>query len=217
MNGRQINLDFFLGGDYKFLLLLMGLSGATSNHACLWCKVHKDERWNMSYNIQYFNSPEMKRDLKDLRESAEKKSGNYCCVNPPLLNIELDHIIPDELHLLLRIIGNLVADAVEWDRSDNWNKKKSERKNTHVIELTETIRACGISFDIWEKSNADGKGSGTYDFTSLMGSDKKKLLDKLPDKFEGIIRPATCATVTEIWKSFQLYMELSHSKSHQNR
>ena len=120
VNGKQINLDFFLGGDYKFLLLLMGLSGATSNHACLWCKVHKDERWNMSYNIQYFNSPETKRDLKDLRESAEKKSGNYCCVNPPLLNIELDHIIPDELHLLLRIMdvlnGNLVADAVEWDR-----------------------------------------------------------------------------------------------------
>ncbi|CAB4020859.1 Hypothetical predicted protein, partial [Paramuricea clavata] len=101
-------------------------------------------------NIKYFNSPEMKRDLKDLRESAEKKSGNYCCVNPPLLNIELDHIIPDELHLLLRIMdvltGNLVADAVEWDRSDNWNKKKSERKNTHVIELTETIRACWYFF-----------------------------------------------------------------------
>jgi hypothetical protein len=43
-----VNLEFFLGGDYKFILLMMGLSGATSNYACAWCKIHKDERWNMS-------------------------------------------------------------------------------------------------------------------------------------------------------------------------
>ena len=29
-----VNLEFFLGGDYKFILLMMGLSGATSNYAC---------------------------------------------------------------------------------------------------------------------------------------------------------------------------------------
>ena len=32
----------------------------------------------------------------------------------------------------------------------------------------------------WEKLNADGRNSGIYDFTSLMGSDKKILLEMLP-------------------------------------
>ena len=38
--------------------------------------------------------PEVKlRKLQDL-----KGDGKFCCENIPLLNIELDHIIPDELH-----------------------------------------------------------------------------------------------------------------------
>ena len=35
------------------------------------------------------------------------------------------------------------------------------------------IRSCGIGFEIWEKTNADGKGSATFDLTSLLGNDKK--------------------------------------------
>jgi hypothetical protein len=38
-------------------------------------------------------------------------------MNPPLLNIDLDHVVMDELHLLLRVmdilIKNLIMDAVE--------------------------------------------------------------------------------------------------------
>jgi len=37
-------------------------------------------------------------------------------------------------------------------------------------------------FDIWEKTNADSKGSGMYDFTSPLEADKKKLLAELPAK-----------------------------------
>ena len=92
----------------------------------------------------------------------------------PLLHI-LDHVILDELHLLLRIldvlIENLVHDALEWDHKENWDKRKGQQKNEHLKNLESTIRSCGVSFDIWEKTNADGKGSGQYDFTSLLGSD----------------------------------------------
>jgi hypothetical protein len=45
--------------------------------------------------------------------------------------------------------------------------------------------------------NANGSGSGTYDFPSLMGSDKRKLLGQLgkkleinPDAVEQSIRPS---------------------------
>lgn len=99
-------------------------------------------------------------------------------MNAPLINIDLDHVILDELHLLLRImdvlINNLVTEAVHWDQQDNWNKRKKDQTRNHLDKLKNTIRSCGVTFEIWEKSNADGKRSGQYDFTSLLGLRRKK-------------------------------------------
>ena len=44
----------------------------------------------------------------------------------------------------------------------------------------EAINNCGVSFSIWEKRNADGKGSGAWDWTSLMGNDRKNLQESFP-------------------------------------
>ncbi|RMX37832.1 hypothetical protein pdam_00024252 [Pocillopora damicornis] len=44
VDGRQIKQQFYLGGDYKFLLLAMGMKGVTSNNSCIWCKIHRNER-----------------------------------------------------------------------------------------------------------------------------------------------------------------------------
>ena len=65
-------------------------------------------------------------------------------------------------------------------------------------DLLEAIRSCGLSFQVWEKTN--GGGSGMYDFTSLMGSAKKLLLKKLPDKLKGVIMPDTEEAVIKLWK-----------------
>lgn len=57
-----------------------------------------------------------------------------------------------------------------------------------------------MSFNVWEKRNADGKGSGVHDFTSLMGSDKKRLMRDLPDKLHGVIKPTQSESVIKVWK-----------------
>ena len=51
-----------------------------------------------------------------------------------------------------------------------------------------------------EKRIADGQTSGVHEFTSLMGQDRKKLLENLPAKLEGVIDPSTRAVVIIIWK-----------------
>ncbi|CAB4024927.1 Hypothetical predicted protein, partial [Paramuricea clavata] len=48
INNEHVKLEFFLGGDLTFLLMMLGLSSATADYACLWCKVHKDNRWDTS-------------------------------------------------------------------------------------------------------------------------------------------------------------------------
>jgi len=53
----------------------------------------------------------------------------YSCEHEPLLEIELVHVVLDELHPLLRItdvlINNLVKEAVKWEKKGNFNKQDS--------------------------------------------------------------------------------------------
>ncbi len=78
---------------------------------------------------------------------------------------------------------------MNWDEKDNWGKKKSERKDTHLQHL--------ISGHV-EFLFLFGKGSGVHDFTSLLGADKKKLLKNLPEKFDGVIQPKL------LWEKFSI-------------
>lgn len=70
----------------------------------------------------------------------------------------------------------------------------------HLQSLVQCISSCGVSFSVWEKTDADSTSSGLYDFTSLMGSDKKLLLDLFPDKLPGVVRPEIVDDVMKIWK-----------------
>lgn len=212
INNSSFNLEFFLGGDYKFLLLMLGMKGATSIYACLWCKIAKTNRWNMEFDLEHYNKSPLKRTLQEVITLGRKKGNTekYSCEHEPLLKVDLDNVILDELHLLLHImdvlINNLVRETVEWDKKENFNKRKANQNDTHLKNLQTSIRSCGISFQIWEKTNADGKGSGMYDFTSLLGADKKKLLAELPEKQSNCIHPETSQTVIKIWKDFhELY------------
>lgn len=208
---RKIPTEYFLGGDYKFLLSVMGLSGGTSNFSCLWCKVHKLLWWDMSKFLDLYNSGEIKRTLDELKEccklskSSKKK---LCCVDPPLFETDLDHIVLDELHLLLRIsdrtMKNLILEVMQKDSSIDIGKKSKEEKGIYLKKLIKTINDLGVSFSVWEKMNADGKGSGSYDWTSLVGSEMKKLLKTLPGKLKDleVLHPETQDTVIKIWEDF---------------
>ena len=89
VDGETVNLEIFLCGDCKLILLLMGLTGATSNYSCVWCKLHKNERWNMKYELDHCNKKDLRRKINEIHEYASKKTKeNYCCKNAPLINIE---------------------------------------------------------------------------------------------------------------------------------
>ena len=125
----------------------------------------------------------------------------------------------DELHLLLRIadvlMNNLIEDAIERDDKESVLMAKRREKlerGKHLRKLAETINSCGVTFNVWEKKNADGKGSGTVDWTSLMDDEKRKLLKLLPDKLveqtDGI-HQGTAPTVIKIWRVRLLSIQYS--------
>ena len=144
------------------------MKGATSNFACLWCKVHKENRWQMDKDLDYYNSPPIQHTLEEVIGMANKKgtTNKFSCDNEPLIKIDLDHVLV-ELHLLLRLMDVLLNDIIQemiaWDKKTNFNKKKrydSERDMTHLTKLQSIIRSCGVSFDVWEKKLRTEKDQG---------------------------------------------------------
>jgi len=59
------------------------------------------------------NMPSKKPEVKLRKLQYLKGDGKFCCNKLPFLNIELDHFIPDERHLMLRITDALTEAAVD--------------------------------------------------------------------------------------------------------
>ena len=213
IDGENVELEFFLGGDMKFLLMILGLSSATADYACLWCKIHKDDRWDTSKPMNCYNEEPMRHTLEEIKRLCGSKD-NVGCIHDPLLNIPITHVIPDELHLLLRItdklLQNVIDEALERDAGEVFEKPRGQPKGIFLNRLVKTINGLGISFSIWNKRNADGSESQVKEFTSLLGTQKKKLLNELPSKLNDFLYPDTCATVKKIWDNFgSLYNKIS--------
>lgn len=137
-------------------------------------------------------------------------------INQPLLNVLLHHIVLDELHLLLRItdvlMNNLIEDTMERDDKESLlmtHRSKKLERGKHLRKLAEIINGCGVTFNVWEKKNADGRGSGMVDWTRLLGDEKRKLLKLLPDKLavatDGIHQD-TAPTVIKIWRVIKCHL-----------
>lgn len=91
------------------------------------------------------------------------------------------------------LLENLLEDAMQWGDKES----RSTSKKRSIVK-------CGVTFSTWEKRNADCKGSGTWDWTSFMGDDRKNLLRELPEKLANstdCIQKNTQHSVVLLWKA----------------
>ena len=215
VDDTEVKVELFLGGDMKFLLMVLGLSSATATHACPWCKVHKSYRHQTTYSRNYWNEPPHGRSIVELVTQKHVQVKDTCVSygkpaaskygqkQKPLVHIAIDHIVIDELHLMLRITDILtsaiIKDAIRKDKLDG-EKKVLEGKN--LKGLIAANRHGSVTFTVWESRNADGGGSGQFEFTSFMGPDKLRLLRALPSQVSGCLTNATEGDVVELWEMF---------------
>ena len=47
---NSYQLEYFLGGDWKFLASVCGIGGANADFACIWCKCPKAKRYDVQQN-----------------------------------------------------------------------------------------------------------------------------------------------------------------------
>ena len=89
---------------------------------------------------------------------------------------------------------------------EDFNRPRGQPKGVFLTNLVKGIKYCGISFNVWFKTNADGTASKILEYTSLVGAQKKKLLNwQVPSKLHKYLDPDTCASVCKIWTFFEEY------------
>ena len=155
----------------------------------------------MSIPLEHYTSSNIKRTLASLKKCASlpKSSQRLGVQHTAILSLEPESVLIDELHLLLRVGDVLIRNLV-------WEIVDATRRSTHTTTPTTTpftslvsaIQQCGVCFRVWERRDADGKPSGKYDWTSLMGEDMK-VLRLLPTQFN-TLRADICQTMESIWK-----------------
>lgn len=127
-------------------------------------------------------------------EQEEQRKGQ---LNAPLIHLPLTHVVPDELHLMLRITDvltrNLIKGALAYDAQKSGDIS-AVLKRPMISKLLKCIRNCGVGFEVYLEAD------GGFKFTSLVGGDKKKLLFSLPSKLLTCQPPLYHNTVKQIWE-----------------
>lgn len=196
---KIFEIDLFVGGDMTFLQILLGLGGSTGDFACPWCKVHKNDRYDMSKEWNFYHSSEFFRSADEICFLSSQNRNKYGVKHKPLLNIEVDHFLPDELHLMLRITDVLLRNVI-FDVLDKDDKaKKQGLTSTNLDDFVTLVQSCGVSFHVWTP-----KGSTEIEWSSLTGLDKIKVLKSLPEKLleSDTVNTDTKKGVVKLWTDF---------------
>ncbi|PKC54794.1 hypothetical protein RhiirA1_505402 [Rhizophagus irregularis] len=178
-NGVHWPIEFFFSGDWKFMYNIMGLNAPNAKYFCLYCDCEASERWNM-----------------DLQWPINK---NTKCKKKPVLfpTIKQENYIPDELHLMLRISDVLM----ECFFNDLFKRKEFEQQIKSQIE--QTMKTIKVHFEFFKSKSHGGK----WDWTSLMGPDKKKVLQYFP--VSDFISERRGKDIEKLWRDFyELYLVL---------
>ena len=193
---KKYSVDMLFNGDMKFIHTCLGLSGATANYACPWCLVHKDDRADISRDMEFYEREEMRRTTSKMNSDAENKK--FGSKHRPLINLEPNKIVPDELHLFLRINDILLQNLLDDCRQQDAKAAVLRQKPECVQRLVKQINECGVNFNIWTD-----KQSGTEQYTSLTGCDFRKLGSELPNKLCFIINHDTHDDTVFLWRELR--------------
>ena len=204
-------IDFFLGADMKFLALAIGIEAANSTYSCVWCKCPSMERYDLRKNWSLTDEVNGgARSIDEIQKCAKlkknKKNEKYGCINQPLFPcIPIKRVVPDILHLFLRIsdvLTNLFI--VELRRLDGFDKMNAHHLTTYETFLNEE---CKVSFHFYTD-----KESKNVKWRDLVGPEKIKVFTKLviPELFPNFPQGDK---VQKIWKDFLAIYDLLRSTS----
>ena len=71
VDGQTYKINYYLGGDWKFLALITGIDSASSRYACIWCKCPSEERCKMD---KFWSVTDTALGARSIQENVELSS-----------------------------------------------------------------------------------------------------------------------------------------------
>jgi hypothetical protein len=84
-------IEYFLGGDWKFLASVCGIGAANADYACIWCKCPKLQRYNTNKVWSILDPKFGARTLEEIRDNSKSKKCN--CNHTPLFTFIPPHAV----------------------------------------------------------------------------------------------------------------------------
>jgi len=84
INGIVFNIEYYLGGDWKFLATITGIDSASANYACIWCKCPAIERHDSSIKWSMFDPECGARTIEENNTLGAKRVKKFNVSHPPL-------------------------------------------------------------------------------------------------------------------------------------
>ena len=107
---HSFSLEFYLGGDWKFLAMITGIDSVISTHACIWCKCPSLERYDSSQTWSVSDdSAHGARTIEENTLISKSRHKKYNVAHEPIFQtIPLTRVIVDNLHTFLRVADTLI-------------------------------------------------------------------------------------------------------------
>jgi len=147
---KVFNIEFYLGGDLKFLAIVCGIDAANADHACIWCKCPKDKRDDMTMEWSLTDITKSARTIDEILAKCtlgKRNKNRYNCSHAPLFPfIPIRQVVIDTLHLFLRISDNLTDLLIRDLRMQDTQTKQEKSKTNLAVYEKHLNETCKIRF-----------------------------------------------------------------------
>ena len=164
LGDTHYDFEYYLCSDWKMLANLLGINQANSDYFCLWCDCYKPEQiFDMTVeDWKITRSYDQCRQRCTMRRKEDARGCKFC----PLIKLDFSKVIPDTLHLHLRVGGAIIHGIIEWAVN---NDKRDE--------LLTALADCGVRLNIREEKQESGASRFTY--PSMDGNNIKRILQAI--------------------------------------
>ncbi|XP_064472473.1 uncharacterized protein LOC135386904 isoform X1 [Ornithodoros turicata] len=156
-----VPLNVCLGADLKFLLTVLGMQSDFSAFPCPFCTASQTQRGDYREPVHVFNEPPLARTLKTMENDCDHLRNGVQFV--PLLNIEPYNIVPDVLHMRMRVFDRLFDNVLKefQDMDTKLSVQTGSREEKYVEAFKTIVGECGVRVYISaENEGQNGKERG---------------------------------------------------------
>ena len=108
INDKSYEIETYLGGDLKFLAMVCGIDAANCEHACVWCKCSRLERWEMSQQWSISDNAKGARTIEEIARLASTKQHRFNCSQKPLSSYSWSSLIHSIFLRISNVLINLL-------------------------------------------------------------------------------------------------------------